>query len=501
MSAKKQHNYLYLLVGVILVGLIGVQLYWVKKTVEVEKHSLYKALKSDLDDLANEVEERAYCFTLQSKTFLGQGEGVYVAKYKLDGTPFENSGKILDTIKMYNLFNVRGDTQILNYSTIQFQELSSTLDMSFQYAFEGVMDKSAYMYNELTEENMEQVLDKTFDIDSALSASMIYDGVSEVLQKNNIDTTFSVVVHKANSAHNDLVVGNSDHENGMQIESSFFENVVNEPYLLVVDIPQPYNYIIQSISTMLISSIIIILILIITYAYFVKTIINQRKLSEMKNAFINNMTHEFRTPITNINLAVENWRSTKSKDEFYFNIIEEENKHLEKNVEQILELTTMKHHEQNGHFADVNIHEVIKKAADNFRMQLQNLGGQIVYSFKAKEPIVYAHAAELEHMMRNLIDNALKYNNKSPEIEISTEDVGGKVELKVVDNGIGMNRETQKMIFERFYRSSTGDRHDVKGFGLGLSYVKHIVENHRGDVSVKSQEGIGSSFIITLPIK
>ena len=499
MSTAKRHNILYLLVGLILVGLIAVQLYWVKKTVDVEKQTINRALKNDFDKLAADLEEYSYCFTLQSKTFIGQGEGVYVAKYKLDGTAYENSGKILDTIKMYNIFNINGDTQILNYSTIQLNEFSSTLDMNFQYAFEGVMDKSAYMYRELTEENKQEVLDKKFSIDSALSVTRIREGIVSVLQKNDLDTNYNMMVKKEGSEETLFAMRNSDHKNGMVVVSEFFENEVNSPHLLIVSIPQPYKKIIQSISTMLVSSIIIILILIGTYTYFVKTIINQRKLSELKNAFINNMTHEFRTPITNINLAVDNWRSAQTNDEFYFNIIEEENKHLEKNVEQILELTTMKHHEQNGQFTNVNMHDVIKSAVGNFKMQLQKLGGNVSYDFASENPLVYGNSSELENLVRNLIDNALKYNNKKPNIEIRTRDIDNKVEVEVEDNGIGMNRDTQKMIFERFYRSNTGDRHDVKGFGLGLSYVKHIVENHKGTVRVKSEEGTGSRFIITLP--
>ncbi len=498
MSPAAKYNYLYLLVGVILVGLIGVQLYWVKKTVDVEKETIYRALKNDFDKLADILEEDAYCFILQSKSFISRNEGVYVAKYKLDGTAYEHGG-LLDTINMYNIFDFDGESEILNYPTIRLENFSATLDMNFQYAFEGVMDKSAYMYSKLTEENMSKVLDKKFSIDSALSTAKIREGVVSVLRKNGLDTSFRMYVKKERSLAPIFKLSNSTHKNGMEIESLFFENKVNSPHYMVVNIPQPYKQIIQSIGTMLVSSIIIILILIGTYTYFVKTIINQRKLSELKNAFINNMTHEFRTPITNINLAVDNWRSAKRNDEFYFNIIEEENKHLEKNVEQILELTTMKHHEDNGQFTRIDLHDVIKSAAGGFKMQLQKLNGKITYQFNATKPLVYAHASELENMVRNLIDNALKYNNKEPEIEISTKDLDNRIEIRIEDNGIGMNKETQKMIFERFYRSNTGDRHDVKGFGLGLSYVKHIVEHHKGTVRVKSEEGKGSSFIITLP--
>lgn len=498
MSLVNRHNALYFLVGVILVGLITVQLYWVKKTVDVEKKTIHRALKNDFDKLAAQLEEDAYCFVLQSKSFISQHEGVYVAKYKLDGSPYEN-GDILDTINMYNLFEIGGDTEILNYPTIRLENFSATLDMNFQYAFEGVMDKSAYMYRELTEENMAKVLDKKLSIDSALSTTKIKDGVISVLQKNGLDTSFKMYVKKEAETTPIYKLTNSDHKGGMLIESKFFDNEVNSPHYLIIDIPQPYKQIIQSIGTMLISSIIIILILIGTYTYFVKTIINQRKLSELKNAFINNMTHEFRTPITNINLAVDNWRSAKTNNEFYFNIIEEENKHLEKNVEQILGLTTMKHHEDNKLFTDVNVHEVIKNATANYKMQLHNLKGEVLFDLKSQNPFVYGDVSELENMMSNLIDNALKYNKTQPLIKISTKDKNKEIEIQIADNGIGMNRETQKMVFERFYRSNTGDRHDVKGFGLGLSYVKHIIESHKGSVRVKSEEGAGSIFIITLP--
>ncbi len=219
----------------------------------------------------------------------------------------------------------------------------------------------------------------------------------------------------------------------------------------------------------------------------------------MKNIFINNITHEFRTPITNINLAIENWRDTGKNPEFYYNIIQEENLHLEKNVEQILQLATLRHNGLSAEYAQVNMHNIIHKVVGCFKMQLNNLDGTVRLNLGAANPVLYADEREMQNMMMNMIDNAIKYSKGRPDITITTYEEALQFVIEVEDKGIGISSQVQKHIFDRFYRFAKGDRHDVKGFGLGLSYVKHIIDNHKGQIEVKSKQDKGTTFTIYLP--
>lgn len=218
----------------------------------------------------------------------------------------------------------------------------------------------------------------------------------------------------------------------------------------------------------------------------------------MKNMFINNITHEFNTPITNINLAIENWRHAKANSEYYMGIINEENIHMEKNVEQILQLATIEHNHIRIYPDRLNINELICETVNSFEIQLEQIKGLVVYNFTADKNIL-GDRQLLKNLFYNLIDNAIKYRKDDLKINISTYDIKNKIAIKIEDNGIGMSADTQKYIFDRFYRGDKSDRHDIKGFGLGLSYVKYIVNAHKGDIVVESKKGMGTTFTIYLP--
>ncbi len=503
-SKRVKSNYLYLLVGLVIAGLIGVQLYWINKTIQVEKNAINRSLTNDLEKVADNLEKNSYCFILYAKTYINEGEGIYLVRQKLDSNgmylPPERGG-FVDTVNMYNFFSYDGDTVYSNYPSIEMTRFAASLDVSFNFAIEGVKDPSQYAFQRLTENNMAQAFDNTMNIDTVIDREWLDAEIKMVLQKNGLDTGYGAGIRKGSSneylflvdsavlplAYNDV------------IEVPFFDNNAANPYLMVVGVPQPFNRIVKSLSVMMISSAIIVLLLVIAFVYFVRTIINQKKLSEMKNIFMNNITHEFRTPITNINLAVENWRETGKNAEFYYNIIEEENRHLEKNVEQILQLATLKHNGLSAAYAQVDMHGVIQKVAGCFNMQLNNLNGSVTMNLGAANPVLYADEREMQNMMMNMVDNAIKYSKGRPDIKITTYEEAQQFVIEVEDKGIGISAQVQRHIFDRFYRFTKGDRHDVKGFGLGLSYVKHIVDSHKGQIQVKSKQDKGTTFTIYLP--
>jgi len=224
----------------------------------------------------------------------------------------------------------------------------------------------------------------------------------------------------------------------------------------------------------------------------------------MKNDFISNMTHEFKTPISTISLACEvlNDKSVQKSPErvdSFIKMIGDENKRLSVLVENILQTAILDKGELKLQIQDINIHTIIENVMVNIKLQVENKEGEIKTDLSAKNPVVKADRLHITNIIFNLVDNALKYSNGKPKINISTKNNNYGILIVVEDNGIGISKENQKHIFDTMYRVSTGNVHNVKGFGLGLSYVKTVVEKHNGIINVDSTIGKGSTFTIYLP--
>jgi two-component system phosphate regulon sensor histidine kinase PhoR len=278
---------------------------------------------------------------------------------------------------------------------------------------------------------------------------------------------------------------------------------VPKHFSLKVFFPQERSYILESLWAMLASSGIFIAAIIGTFVFTLNSLWNQKRLSDMKTDFINNMTHEFQTPIATISLAAEALKGGTSVGEEkrarFLDIIFNENKRLGKHVEQILHAAAYDDGRFTVHSTEVNINHTVMMAVQNIAMQIENRGGNIFCKFDVTQPVIRADHEHLANIIRNLLDNACKYSPDSPDITVTTQSNEKGVVITVADKGIGMTKEQQKRIFEKFYRVPTGNRHDVKGFGLGLSYVKTMAEAHGGSVSVESNAGSGSKFGIFLP--
>lgn len=276
-------------------------------------------------------------------------------------------------------------------------------------------------------------------------------------------------------------------------------------YNLEVYFPDKQQFIISRLSLWLSISIIFILILVISFTYIVITLLRQKKLSEMKNDFINNMTHELKTPISTISLATEVLikAQNNSGDERtikYSKIIYDENLRLKTLVERVLQIATIEKDNFKLSKSEINIHELIEDIVSHLCFEQGSASGIVNYDFLANNFIIYADKLHIINIISNLIDNAFKYSNKNPEIKISTKDFESGILVSFADNGLGMTSDTLKHIYEKFYRVPTGNVHNVKGFGLGLYYVKNMLEAHGGYVHVKSEINVGSKFDIYLPI-
>jgi two-component system phosphate regulon sensor histidine kinase PhoR len=285
------------------------------------------------------------------------------------------------------------------------------------------------------------------------------------------------------------------------------ENLSVKEVLFVV-VPDIKAVAYKSLTWRIVTSVAFTLIILAAFYLTVRTMLRQKKLAKIKNDFINNMTHEFKTPIATISLAVDAMRNEKviedrQKLSYFSGIIKEENQRMNRQVETILKASQLEKQEVELALKPVHVHDIIRDVVDNFNLQLENRKGRVELVLSAANDVIEADEVHFSNLINNLVDNALKYSkeNVPPVVKVSTQSNGKKFSVKVEDNGIGMTRETLKKIFERFYRAHTGNIHNVKGFGLGLSYVKTMVEAHDGDIKAESTLGKGSIFNVDLPLK
>lgn len=285
---------------------------------------------------------------------------------------------------------------------------------------------------------------------------------------------------------------------------NLFSKETPAPGMLLIYFPARSSFVGRSVLPNLIGALVFTGIILCCFGYTIYVIFSQKKLSEMKNDFINNMTHEFKTPIATISLAADSISSPiisgdANKVKRFADIIKQENKRMNSQVEKVLQMALIDRKEFSLHLDEVNLHEIVRQALNNFSLRIEQREGSVEGRLEARNPVVQGDLTHISNIINNLLDNADKYSPEKPEITVLTRDARGGVEIVVQDKGIGMTKEARKHIFDKFYRVHTGNVHDVKGFGLGLSYVKAIVNAHKGSIDVKSDLGKGSSFTIFLP--
>lgn len=285
---------------------------------------------------------------------------------------------------------------------------------------------------------------------------------------------------------------------------SDLENLVPEEIMSVI-VPNVKKIILQQMKWMIVGAVFFTIMIIAAFYVTVTALLRQKKLSEIKNDFINNMTHEFKTPLATISLAVDALRNDKvlqdrTKMDYFSSIIKEENKRMNKHVETILQAAVMDRQELQLNKQPIHVHDLIHEIMDNYTLQLDEKQGTADLNLSARQDYIEADPVHFRNLISNLVDNAVKYSKDNLELKITTHSTNKNLVIRVEDNGIGMSKETVRRIFEKFYRAHTGNIHNVKGFGLGLSYVKTIVDAHNGKIKVESVLGRGSAFTLELPL-
>jgi len=301
----------------------------------------------------------------------------------------------------------------------------------------------------------------------------------------------------------------TDEQNSLQCRVSVIPQDIMEPAgpfeSLIIVVPNVTRYLAHELLWVIVGAVLFIIVVLAAFIITLRSLITQKKLNEIKKDFINNMTHELKTPLATISLAVAALKTAKVQSDaksvdYFSNIIKEENVRMNKHVEAILNVGQLEKNEYEINKQPVDVHDLIAGVLDSFKLQLEGKPANIQTYFEAKTPIIQADEEHLLHVFSNLIDNAIKYSKDRIDITIHTHTLNNKMIISIEDQGIGMSADTSKHIFEKFYRAHSGNIHDVKGFGLGMSYVKWVVDMHKGKIHVDSEIGAGTKIEMTLPI-
>jgi two-component system, OmpR family, phosphate regulon sensor histidine kinase PhoR len=412
----------------------------------------------------------------------------------VDSSHIESQRKVKTTPKKIKRFKQKESIAKENISSDQFSKISQKTEL-----MKDVFDDFLFKERPITERINRIALD-----------SMLRNEIAE--RGYNLPFEYGISFNKDTAKLHYLSSPKLNLQKQQLIKSQGFKASLfpNDLYLsgnqLFVYFPNKQDYIFQSIWMNILGSIAMLGIVITCFYIAVNTILKQKKLADIKNDFINNMTHEFKTPISTISLACEVLSdkaigANPSVVNRYLGIINEENKRLGTQVEKVLQTALMDKGEVKMKFGDLDVHDTINSVVENISPQIELKNGKIDLDLNAENINIEADSVHITNIIFNLLDNAIKYSSNAPEIKVESENAENGVIIRVIDNGIGLSSDVQKNIFEKFYRVPTGNLHDVKGFGLGLSYVKKMVEEHHGTIKVKSKLGEGSTFELYLPHK
>jgi len=486
--SKKFFILIIALMTVSLIGIIVVQIYWINSSIEIREKQFSNNVKFSLAKVSENIQHREFNDMYKKYAF------------------------VIDTVK-------KADKQVIR--NFFYSQIDTVTNETFVFS-QRVLEKNYKIKNISPERRLMRIgrltkLEKSLYETEFLNISSrtpIYQRVSKNEIRSNLDnelkdhgikTRFEFGIYseglatKVRSRNFKLHVGKS------YVVPLFVQDDGSSKYQLFVSFPNKKEYIISTISKILILAVFFIFVIILAFASSLYQMIRQKQISEIKTEFINNMTHEFKTPIATINLALDAIKNPKIINENekvlkYVNMIREENKRMHHQVENVLRISKLEKNQLEIIKETVDMQEVINDAISHVKLMINDKGGSIKTHFGAHQNLIKGNKFHLTNVTINILDNAIKYSSKEPDINIFTENKDSSLVVKIVDKGIGMSKNTKKQVFDKFYREQKGNIHNVKGHGLGLSYVKKIIENHQGKVSIESEKEKGSTFIVKLPL-
>lgn len=485
-----------------LLGLVAFQWIWITSAIESNEERFNRDVNEALHAVSEKLERQEALYALsQNLPLLKSHTPSMQMPYGANSFFFDST--LSEGIDITLQFQSEGGRGSFRISAVdpraQYQSNMRRMEDQLQKA----MKKSEMLFqaleNMLSPDRSPLTRFRPKQLDSLIQSELNERGIS-------IDYDYAVVNPKRGQV---LLASNRQADAGLlqsDFRATLFSNdVVGDPSWLVVDFPGSGGYLRQKIIFPLASSALLLLAIMGVFAYSVRTIVRQKQLSEMKTDFINNMTHELKTPIATISLASEalsdeEINKAPGLQQRYLKMIGEENRRLGEQVERVLQMAAMDRKEIQLKREPLDLRHLVYEAREKTLLQVESRQGSIKIIDNASTSSIFADRTHITNILVNLLENANKYSPETPDITVRIFNLDGKVQVSVQDRGIGMSRDVQQHIFDKFYRVPTGNVHNVKGFGLGLTYVKNMIGLHDGQVKVQSEPNKGSKFTIILPI-
>lgn len=512
--------FIIIVMTIALIGLISLQTFWIHQEYKLKEEQFNQQITDVFNAINNELEAK--------ETVLEVSNEAFSLKYKIEDLPShsfygnrttnihdKNSLSIRKNLLSVNdSFSVHTNTRIefLKGDSVLFSKTIIKSKPDNYYKNISDFDANQEIVNRLTDKTLfvEKIINKMLNYNEDFSKRIdfytLYSIIYKQLANHQIFLKFEFAVRNQKG---EIIYKTKNFDSNFSDvhKAQLFPNDVFLPsFYLTLYFPEKENFIAHSLGFLGILTIILILVIIFSYSLTLYIILRQKKLSEMKNDFINNMTHELKTPISTISLASEmlSDRSICKNGEqmtHVTKIIAEETKRLAFQVEKVLQMAIFEKGEYRFNKNPLSINVLVEHICSTFDLHVKKRNGKLVVELEAIDDEIEADELHISNAIVNLLENALKYSDKEPVIIVKTFNQTNNFVISVKDNGIGISKQDQKHIFDKFYRVHTGNIHNVKGFGLGLSYVKIITEAHRGTVKVFSELGKGSEFQIVLPLK
>ena len=495
--------FLTIIMAMTFMGLLYVQIMYMSNMIKMRQDQFAEGVKRSLYAVTTTLEQD------ETKHFLeedvAQIESSYYPQYSPDGTG--NLGRIRYQFTtnegVEGDLTLKGDLDRLQPEVSQAGKKRSMQEvLRGQYLYQkGLLNE--VILNIISQSSNRPIAERA---DSAVVAGYL----KSELENNGLSLPFEFAVVNRSGAviYNSPGYDPAEASNRGAFSQTLFPNDPrNKMNYLKVYFPTKSDYIFSSVKFM-IPSFAFTLILLVIFLYTIIVAFRQKKLTEMKNDFINNMTHEFKTPISTISLAAQmlNDSSVRKSDSMLKHIstvINDETKRLRFQVEKVLQMSMFDRQKATLKLQEVDANLVIANIVHTFKIKVEKYGGQIEADLDAEQSNIYVDEMHFTNVIFNLLDNAVKYRREDVtlKLRVSTRDIPGeRIAIGIADNGIGMKRDDLKKIFDKFYRVSTGNRHDVKGFGLGLAYVRKMVTELGGTIAVESELNVGTKFTIILPL-
>lgn len=536
---KKIISLVIVLITIALIGLVGMQIYWIKNALAVKEANFDRSVNEALTNVVYKLEKLEVASRIKNKIYTGSPNlslystidslnnmfveemesmtndfNIQKASY-INYTSKHISVEYTETIPGNGMMHIdSSQATIGDKDTVKKQEIRPVSVPEYYFPsnhFDSISDKidkflkKSFLVSDVFEEmfnykyfpSIEERIDPT-KLDSLIKAELGNKGIHTDFEYGIYSPLKNeLIIEKTGNYHKELM------DNSVAF-NLFPSDLFRAPEYLLIYFPNKEKYLFTQTGLMLTVAAVLIIFIILSFIYTIRTIIKQKRLSEMKNDFINNMTHEFKTPISTISLACQaltdnEISKTESLYKNYLHVIGDENNRLGVMAEKILQTAVLEKGQIKLKKEPVDIHSVIKEIIKNISLQVEAKGGKIITDLVAFNSIINADRIHITNVIYNLVDNSIKYTYETPVIIIATENNEPGIYISVEDNGIGISHANLKKVFDKLYRVPTGNVHNVKGFGLGLSYVKAIVEMHGGIVNLESELKKGSKFTIYLP--